>query len=121
MANKVIGGLLSFKVDGQVYQAIGSFTYNQGLPLRATLIGATGVDGYSQTPQPAFIEGEVRDGSEIDLQALVVAEDVTCALELANGKTFVLSAARFIGEGTGNTAESNFAVRFESSQQGEFV
>lgn len=121
MANRVIGGLLSLKIDGQIYQAVGSFTFNQGLALRATLIGATGVDGYSVTPQAAFIEGEIRDGSEIDLEALVGSEDVTASLELANGKTFVLSAARFIGEGTGNTAESNFAVRFESSQQGVFV
>lgn len=121
MANKVIGGILSLKIDGAVYSAIGSFTYNQGLPLRATLTSATGVDGYSQVPQAAFIEGEIRDGSEIDLEALVNAEDVTAALELSNGKTFVLSLARYIGEGTGNTAESNFPVRFESSQQGVFV
>lgn len=121
MANKVVGGLLALKLDGAVYSAVGSFTFNQGLPVRTSLIGATGVDGYSQAPQAAFIEGEIRDGSEIDLAKLVQADEITVSLELANGKTFVLSQARYIGEGTGNTAESNFPVRFESSQQGQFV
>lgn len=121
MANKVIGGLLSLKIDGKTYSAVGSFTYNQGLPLRATLLGATGVDGYSQTPQAAYVEGEIRDGSEVDLATLVGADGVTVALELSNGKTFVLANAWFVGEGTGNTAESNVAVRFESSEQGQFV
>lgn len=121
MANKVIGGLLALKIDGAVYSAVGNFTWNLGKPVRTTLVGATGVDGYSIAPQPAFIEGEVRDGSDIDLAALVDAEDVTVSLELANGKTLVLSNARYIGEGTGNTAESNFPLRLESSQEGQFV
>lgn len=122
MANAPIrGGLMALKIDGKVYDAIGNFTFNQGLPLRATLIGATGVDGYSETPQPAFIEGEVRDGSGVSLSDLVGAFDITASLELANGKTFVLAAAWYEGEGTGNTAEGNFPIRLVSQQQGQMV
>lgn len=121
MANRVRGGLLAVKVNGKAYSGVGNFTYNQGLPLRTTLTGATEVDGYSVAPQVAFIEGEFRDGEGVDMAVLVQAKDVTATLELANGKTFVLANAWFSGEGTGNTQEGNFAVRFESAAQGQFV
>lgn len=122
MANAPVrGGLLALKIDGKTYDAIGNFTWNLGKPLRATLTGATGVDGYSTTPQPAFIEGEIRDGSGVDIAALVDASGITASLELANGKTLVLSAAWYEGEGTGNTQEGNFPLRLVSGQEGQLV
>lgn len=122
MANAPVrGGLLALKIDGKTYDAIGNFTWNLGLPLRAQLIGATGVDGYSEAPQAAFIEGELRDGSDVDISALVGATGVTASLELANGKTLVLAEAWYEGEGTGNTQEGNFPIRLVSRQQGQIV
>lgn len=121
MANRVRGGLLAVKVDGVSYSGVGNFTFNIGKPVRAALVGATGVDGYSETPQAAFIAGEFRDGEDVDLEALVGTIDATVTLELANGKTFVLANAWFEGDGTGNTQEGNFAVRFSSDKEGTFV
>lgn len=119
--NRVRGGLLAVKIDGSAYSGIGNFTWNLGKPLRAPLVSATGVDGYSVSPQVAFIEGEIRDGEDIDIDALVSMENGTVSLELANGKTLVLSNAWYEGEGTGNTQEGNFPVRFVSAQEGTFV
>jgi len=119
--NRVRGGLLAVKIDGKVYNAVGNFTFNLGKPLRAPLVGATGVDGYSQTAQAAFVEGEIRDGENVDLEALVTANNVTVTLELANGKTLVLANAWYEGEGTGNSQEGNFPVRFVSDKEGTFV
>ncbi len=119
--NRVRAGLLAIKVDGKRYDAVGNFTWNLGKPLRATLTGATGVDGYSETAQAAFIEGEIRDGSNIDIEALVTADNITATLEMANGKTLVLANAWYEGEGTGNTQEGNFPVRFVSNKEGTFV
>lgn len=121
MANRVRGGLLAVKVDGVTYSAVGNFTYNIGAPVRAALIGATQVDGYSETPQSAFIAGEFRDGEDVDTEKLVKITDATITLELANGKTLVLANAWYEGEGTGNSQEGNFAVRFASDKQGTFV
>lgn len=122
MANAPVrGGLLALKIDGKTYDAIGNFTWNLGLPLRAPLVGATGVDGYSETPQAAFIEGEIRDGSGVSIEDLVGATDVTASLDLANGKTVVLTKAWYEGEGTGNTAEGNFPLRLVSAQRGQIV
>lgn len=119
--NRVRGGLLAVKVDGRTYSAVGNFTYNSGAPLRTALIGAVEVDGYSEKPQAAFIAGEFRDGEDVDTEALVAIVDATVTLELANGKTFVLANAWFEGEGTGNSEEGNFAVRFSSNKRGTFV
>ena len=121
MANRVVGGLLSFKVSGKVYSAVGNFTYNAGYPIRAAVVGATKVDGYSETQQAAFIEGEIRDGEGIDTELLVQMKDETATLELANGKTFVLANAWYEGEGTGNSEQGNFPVRFSSDKQGTFI
>lgn len=121
MANRVRGGLLAVKIDGVTYSGIGNFTFNQGLRMNTALLGATGVDGYSSAPQAAFIAGEFRDGEDVDLEKLVQTDDATVTLELANGKTFVLANAWFEGEGTGNTEQGNFAVRFSSDKPGTFV
>lgn len=117
----VRGGLLALKIDGKTYSGIGNFTYNLGKRLRTTLIGSTGVDGFSETPQAAFIEGEVRDAQDLSLSDLVGTENVTASLELANGKTFILSAAWYEGEGTANSAEGNFPLRLVSAQEGQEV
>lgn len=121
MAARTIGGLVGIKANGQTYKAVANFTFNQGLPMRTALVGSVSVDGYTETPQSAFIEGEIRDGSDVDLEALVKMTDATVTAELANGKTFVLANAWYEGEGTGNTQESNFPFRFASEQQGTFI
>lgn len=121
MPAPIIGGILALKIDGVVYSAVGNFTYNQGLPLRADLLGATSVDGYTETPQAAFIAGEIRDSTDVDLEKLATATDVTASLELRNGKTFVLANAWYAGEATGNSEQANFPLRLVSNQQGTFI
>lgn len=107
------GGIIQLQVDGVVHDAKGNFTYNLGRPMRESIIGADGIHGFKEIPQPAFIEGEITDRGTLDLAALVAITDSTATLELANGKVFVLRGAWFASEGTGNTEEGNIAVRFE--------
>ena len=42
--------------------------------------------GYKETPQVSYIEGTVTDREELDLEALVGADECTVTLELNNGK-----------------------------------
>lgn len=116
-----VGGLLAIKVDGNVYNAVGNFTFNQGLRQRAAMMGATGPDGYTSTPSTPFIAGEIRDASDVDLEALANITDATVTLALANGKTLVLANAWYAGEATGNSEQSNFPVRFESQKPGTWI
>ncbi len=115
------GGIIELQVDGQVFDAKGNFTYNLGLAKREAIIGTDNVHGFKETPQVAFIEGEITDRGTMDLAALVGTENATVTLTLANGKVIVLREAWFAGEGTGNTEEANVAVRFEGKGAEEII
>ena len=65
-----VSGILFIKIDGVQRQAIGDFTYNLGLPKKEMVIGADEIHGYMERPQVAFIEGEIRDQSELSVGAL---------------------------------------------------
>lgn len=108
------GGIIYLKIDGAIYSAKGSYTYNIGTPKRDAIVGATAIDGYKEVPQIPFIEGEITDNPNVDLQALTTAENATVTLELANGKVIMLREAWYASEGTGNTDEGNIGVRFEA-------
>ena len=107
------GGIIQVQINGEVHDAKGNWTYNLGRPMREAIIGADGVHGFKETPQVAFIEGEITDRGALDLSKLVVIEDATVTLTLANGKVVVLREAWWAGEGTGNSEEANIAARFE--------
>ena len=111
--NKRVGGIISLKIDGDMYFAKGDFTYNLGLPKKEGVVGSDRVHGYKETPQIPFVEGEVTDRQEMSLETLVGLKDATITLELANGKVIVLREAWYAGEGTGNTGEGNIGARFE--------
>lgn len=119
MATQRKGGLIQLQVDGVLYDAKGSFSYNLGRAKRDAIVGSDAVHGYLEKPQVAFIEGEITDRGNLDLDALVTATDVTVTLELANGKIVVLRDAWYAAEGTGNTEEGNIEVRFEGKSAQE--
>lgn len=115
------GGLISFNVDGEPYEAKGNFTYNLGRPLREEIVGANSIHGYKSTPQAAMIEGEFTDRKDLDVGKLVELEDVTVTLTLGNGKSVVLREAWFSGEGNVQTEEGNIAVKFTSKFPAEEI
>jgi len=117
---KRVGGLIALKIDGEQYNAKGNFTYNLGWPKRDGVIGAEGVHGYRETPQLAFVEGEITDNDGLDLATLLGSTDVVVTLQLGSGKVIVFNHAWYAGEGTGNTEEGNIQFRFEA-ESGEEI
>ncbi len=108
-------GLIQVQVNGEVYDAKGSWSYNLGRPKRDAIIGADGVHGFKEMPQVAFIEGEITDRGTLNVATLATIEGATVTLSLANGKVITLRDAWQAGEGTVNTEEANIAVRFEGA------
>lgn len=106
------GGTIQFKIDGINYDAKGDFTYNLGSNKREPIIGVDGLHGFKDTIQPARIEGEITDKSDLDVKALQALESVTVTLELANGKVFILRDAFFSADGDINTGEGNIQISF---------
>lgn len=113
-------GILYLKIDGTTFDAKGNFTYNLGKPKREAVVGADAVHGFKETPQVAFIEGEITDRGDLDLEKLVQLDDITATLELANGKVVVLRNAWYAGDGNAQTEEANIQLRLEG-KSGEEV
>jgi len=112
-------GIIFFKVDGTQYRAKGNFTYNLGQRKREGIVGADTVHGYKETMQLPFIEGEITDGVDLDLEKFINLTGVTVTLELNNGKTIMLDEAWYAGDGTGNSDEGNISCRFEGMRARE--
>jgi len=108
-----LAGIVLVKVDGEQYKAAGDFTYSLGLGKREALAGPDGVHGYKETPQTPFVEGEIRDHADLDLEAVMTATDVTVTLELANGKVISLTGAWWASDGQVGTADAKIKARFE--------
>jgi 23S rRNA U2552 (ribose-2'-O)-methylase RlmE/FtsJ len=115
MANRR-AGVIFVKVDGELVDAKGNFTYNLGQPMREAMVGASGIQGFKETPQVSFIEGEITDRRELDMIRLIQGDEQTVTLELNNGKVIVLNNAWFAGDGQGQTEEANITVRWESAE-----
>lgn len=113
MANRRVGGILQFKLDGELFNAKGEFTYNIGQPKREAVIGADAIHGFKEEPQVPFIEGAVTDTDETDLESLLNFRDGTATLQLANGKIIVIREAFFAGEGSVTHTEGEIAIRIE--------
>lgn len=116
-ANNRRAGKIYLKIDGELRDAKGSFSYNLGNDKRDPITGADGIHGYKETPQVAFIEGAITDSDDLNVESMVTQDNVTVTLELVNGKTIVLSNAWFAGEGTVTTEEGEITVRWESRVQ----
>ena len=105
-------GITTIQANGKVYDMVGNFSYNLGNPIREELVGPDRVHGYKETPQIPYIEGEIRDASDLSMNELQNLTDATLTLKLANGKTIMLREAWYSAEGTGQTEEANMQFKF---------
>ncbi len=113
MANRRVGGIITFNINGTAFLAKGSFTYNIGVPKKEAVIGADGIHGFKEMPIVPFIEGQITDTDELDLQALRETRDATCTLQLANGKVIVVEECHEASDGDGTSEEGELQIRME--------
>lgn len=106
-------GVITVQMNGQVLDAVGSFSYNLGHAKREALVGPDRVHGFSEKPQAPYIEGEIRDAGDFSLTDLLDATDVTVTLKLANSKTVLLRDGWYAADGKADTDEGKVEVRFE--------
>lgn len=121
MANNRRGGIIEFKIDGQIYDAKGNFTYGLGINERTAIVGADGIHGYSEKIMAPFIEGEITDSNGLSLDDLGAITDSTITLTLANGKVIMLSHAWSVNKDgmSASTDEGNIPVKFEGQNAQE--
>lgn len=111
--SNLIAGILELKINGEIQNAKGNFTYNLGKLKREAIVGADRVHGFKGMPQVPFIEGEITDRADLNVESFLDTEGATITLSLANGKVIVLKEASFTADGDIGTEEANIQVRFE--------
>ena len=113
MTNRRVGGVIFFKLDGELFQAKGEFSYDIGVPKREAVVGSDGVHGFKEVPKVPFIEGALTDSDSLNLSSLLNFRDGTATLELANGKVIVIREAYYAGDGVVKTDEGEITLRIE--------
>lgn len=114
MANNIRGGIAYLQVDGKLLELKGNWTYNFGFPKRTPIVGTSTVHGFSEKPQPPFLEGAITDSAGLSASELMNIRDATITLKLANGKTGVWRNGWWAGDGNITTEEGEIAARFEA-------
>ena len=106
-------GIATLTIDGSAYDVVGNLSYMAAGVKRETLIGQSGIQGYSEMPMAQYIQATIRDNGSLETGTLNQLTSSTLVLQLANGKTVY-------GDGMWNTdfeevdtQEATFRVRFE--------
>lgn len=113
MANRRVGGILVLKINGEIFQAKGEFTYSLLQEKRESVVGVDGVHGFKSMPVAPFIEGAVTDSSELKVEQLLTLRDASATLELANGKVILLRDCYYVADGQTTTMEGEIQLRLE--------
>lgn len=108
-----IGGVLSFLIDGQQYEARGSFKVTPGTVKRTGIAGQDVVHGYTEMPIVPQIEGDISIGNQLSLEDLEQITDSTINCALANGVTYVLTQAWTESAFVIDTVDGKFGAVFQ--------
>jgi len=119
--NNLVAGIKSLQINGTVVNVVGNVTYNLGLPKIDKLVGADRVHGSKQVPQVAFVECDLRTGSEMSRSDLINTREATVVLEVADGTSFMWEGADYCAKGDMGSEEGTIQSRFESQSQGEEI
>lgn len=111
MANR-LAGTSFFSVDGKRFMLV-TAKYSPVKVERETLTGLSGVDGFTEKPKLSFIEVELRDSGDLTVADFNAMSDVTCVLELANGKTIMGRKMWTTSAQEVESGEAKLTARFE--------
>lgn len=115
-----VAGAAFFKVDGVQYSLRGNLTVSLGNVERESVVGMDQYHGIKEIPSASFIECDLTDQPDIDLNTLEALSDVTVTAELINGKVGVLRNASQINKLELNVNDGQTTVRFEGPK-GEWI
>lgn len=91
-----VGGTVFVKIDGVQIKCRGTWTLDMGEPKLEAVTGNDGVHGYTETPKPPKLTGEVTPD---DARKLARVRNSTITVEWGAGKADALRGAFFTGDG----------------------
>lgn len=112
-----IAGTVYVRAAGKTLNVAGSCSVGIRPKERSTLTGLAGPAGFSEKLLPSFVEVEVYDTADTDLEALFELTNADVQVELANGKIASLSAATQVNPCETDCAGGTATLRFEALHQ----
>lgn len=112
MANKV-GGRAKLLINGVQYPLRGNLTIMLGNVSRESVVGIDQYHGVKETPQASYIEMDITDLGDLDIQTVQDLVDCTINVELDNGKQAVLRNAAQVNSLELDAVEGQYSARFE--------
>ncbi|HET6606745.1 MAG TPA: phage tail tube protein [Rhodopila sp.] len=106
-------GIATLSIDGSAYDVVSDAEYMAAPIRRETLVGQSGVQGYSEMPQAQYISATIRDNGSLSTGSLNALTSSTLVLSLANGKTVYGDNMWNTEFEAVNTQEGTFSIRFE--------
>jgi len=114
-----IAGTFNFSIDGKEYLCEGAFSFNLGRPKREMKAGNKKVNGYTETPQVPYLEGEIANTSDLTADDILMITSSSVQLEHANGKTYVFEKSAYCGDGDMETENGTLQFRIEAEKADE--
>lgn len=113
MARMTVAGTLELTLNGEIQQAKGEFTLNDGSPVNEPIVGSDlNVHGYAQEGQAPMIEGAITLQPGQDPAAIKAIVDGTLIVRFGTDQGFVLREAFYSGEGNFTTSRHELQFRF---------
>jgi len=111
-----VGGSCELKVDGVIYNTIGSLTIETGGRSSEPKMSRGKVVGYKVTDaNPGKISGTIVDTNELDIVELQQKKNATVTVKKPNGKTVVLRNAAFSIVSSENMEEGEVSFEFQGN------
>lgn len=105
-------GLESLQVNGVTQEVVGSCTYQTSGVIRTPKVLQNGTVVYTITRREPYIEVELSDAGQLDVDQLDQQDDLTVIARLVNGKSVVCTKAKTTGENPTNAQEGTVTRRF---------
>ena len=112
-------GIATLSIDGEVFDLVTDGTYDATNVTRETLVGQSGVQGFSEMPKSGSIGGQCRDSGNLTVSAIKLKTNSTVVLVNANGKTVTGDGMWCTECSEVNTVEGTFTVKFEGTDVNE--
>ena len=111
-SNQRIGGVASLTIDGQQYTLRGNMKVKPSTVKREGVAGQDAVHGYTEMPIVPGADCDLTTTNGLSLIDLENIVDSTVTIQLANGRTYVLTDAWTESAFEIDTAEGKFGVNF---------
>lgn len=112
---RLLAGIASISIDGTSFSVVGDLVWNPSTVRRETLVGQSGVQGFSEMPVAGFIAATLRDAGNVSVAFFNQMRNVTIVVQQANGKSIYGAGMWNTEVAEVRTQEGTFAVRFEGN------